>query len=97
MIPAGFVQALVTRTDLKGAAGVQELKDLFDSLFELMGKGKGKALVSTAINGKSYAWAVNMTVEEAFTAAGDALREILPIEEGGKIVQTSADFRHLRR
>jgi hypothetical protein len=97
MTPPGFVQALVTRADLKGAEGTQELSDLLDDLFDLIAQKKGKELVSSSINGKSFAFAVNMTVEEAFGAVGEALRELNPIENGGKIPQTYGDFSCLQR
>lgn len=97
MTPPGYVQALVTRADIKGAAGLQELNDLFDSLFAKITGNKGKELVSSSINGKSFGFQVNMTNEEAFAAVGEALRQINDQANGGAIPQTYADFTLLQR
>ena len=82
--------------DVKGAPGLQELSDLFDNLFGQVNCGNGKTLVSHSINGKSYGWAVNTTVQEAFSAVGEALRQ-LKTDSAGAVVQTSADFSQLQR
>ena len=96
MIPQGYVQALVSRAERKGAAGIQELKELADSLFDLISGNKGKDLVAHSINGKSYGWAVNMTNQEALSAVEQALRELA--DDGtGSTPATYADFRCLDR
>lgn len=95
-LPPNYVQALVTYSDVNGDAGTQELTELFNSLFAKVNAGQGKTLVAHAINGKSYGWAVNTTVEEAFGALGEALRQINP-GAGGALVQSYADFSSLQR
>jgi Flp pilus assembly pilin Flp len=96
MIPAGYVQALITYADVKGTVGLQSLKDEFDALFGKIGDGKGKNVITSSFAGKSYGYQVNMTVEEKFTAFGEALRQ-LATDETGATPQTYADFSCLQR
>jgi hypothetical protein len=93
MIPAGYKEALVTYAQTKGALGLAELSDEFDALFALSRKNKGLEVVNSQVNGKTFGFVVNMTVEEKFAVIGEALREL----SGDRVVQTSPDFRQYCR
>jgi hypothetical protein len=93
MIPAGFVQALVTYATVKGSAGVAEINTQFDALFARVTATGGKTLISSAINGKNYGYQINTTTEELMGAFGEAIREI----NGDRVVCTRADFSALQR
>lgn len=97
MIPPGYVQALVTYADVKGTIGLQEIRDTFDLLFEQIGAGKGKQLISSSFSGKTFGFQVNMSVEEKFAAFGEALRQLEDSTGAGAIPQTYADFSGLQR
>lgn len=94
LIPPGFVQALVTYAEVAG--GTQELKNEFETLFTRIKSGEGSAIVSTSVNGKSFGYEVTVTVEELFSAYGEALRQ-LNDDASGQVVCTYADFSRLQR
>jgi hypothetical protein len=93
MVPPGFKAALVTYADAKGALGLQQISDEFDTLFARITQRRGKELVTSSINGKACGFQVNCTVEELFAVFGEALRDI----SGDRIVCTNPDFSQLQR
>lgn len=86
MIPEGFVEALILYADV-GSGGRDEISNTFNTLYDSMKAGNGKLLASSAVNGKNFGFHISMTVEEAFSAFGKALKEIdqsaTPITYGG--------------
>ena len=88
MIPDGFVNALVTYAEAKGETVTTQIETELDALFARVQAGKGKDMVTSTLNGKSFGFQVNMTVEEKFTAYAQAFREL----SGGKITRTYGDF-----
>lgn len=93
MIPAGYVQALVTYADVLGDTGEAVITEEFQSLFTKMQAGEGKELINSNVNGRAYGFTVSMTVEEKFTAFGEALKQI----NGTSVVTTYAAFPCLQR
>ena len=93
-VPPTYVQGLVTYAEARGDLGKQKLLDLHERLFERIEKNEGKELVNSSINGKSFGFQVNMTVEEQFAAVGEAVRELTGDD---KVTQTYADFTGLQR
>jgi hypothetical protein len=94
LIPPGFVQALITYADVNGDAGV--ITTEFNALYARIKAGEGAAIVSTSVNGKSFGYEVTVTVEELFSAYGEALRQ-LKDDASGATVATYADFSQLQR
>jgi hypothetical protein len=93
MIPAGFVQALITYAEVKGDSGAAEIEAEFDALFAKVNAGEGTQLINSNVNGKAYGFAVSMTVEEKFTAFAEALKSI----NGTAVTTTYASFGGLER
>jgi hypothetical protein len=93
MIPAGYKEALITYADAKGAMGLQALSDEFDTLFDLINARRGKEMISSAVNGKAFGFAVQMSIEEKFSVLGQAIREI----NGDRVTCTYPDFSSLQR
>jgi hypothetical protein len=76
MIPPGYTDALVVYANSRGAVGIQAINDEFDTLFAEITAGNGKEVISAGINGKSFGWSVSITVEEKFSAFGDAISRL---------------------
>ena len=91
--PKTFVAALVTYATTLAAVGRQQILDEFVELFARVNAGEGTQLVNSSVNGKSFGFQVNMTVEEKFAAFGEAIREI---DDVGATC-TYADFSCLQR
>lgn len=96
LIPPGFVQALITYADVNGDDGAAEIETQFNALFARIKAGEGSAIVNTSVNGKSFGYEVTVTVEELFTAYGEAVRQIKD-DASGQVVASYADFSQLQR
>lgn len=69
---AGYIQALVDYAEQ--IDDVTPLETLRDQLFTKMNSGGGKTLVNSSVNGKSFGWEQNMTVEQQFQAVVQAIK-----------------------
>jgi hypothetical protein len=94
--PEAFIRlkaALVSYCDRKGALGLQEISDEFDSTFKLFRENGGSEVISSSINGKSMGFQLTMTVEEKLAVLGEVIKEV----NGDKITATRAAFSKLTR
>ena len=64
-----------------------------DALYAQMAKGEGGALITATINGKTFGFVGNMTVEEKFTAYVQAIKEF----NGDRVSMTYANFSQIQR
>ena len=94
MIPQGYVQGLVAiAEEADSKITLQHLRDERDTLFKLICERRGKSLVSSSVNGKTFQFAESMTVAEAFAAISDAIAQLA----GTKTPTTYANFNCLLR
>ncbi|MEN3369957.1 MAG: hypothetical protein V7609_2100 [Verrucomicrobiota bacterium] len=94
--PEAFIRlksALVAYCDRKGALGLQQISDEFDSTFTLFRENGGSEVINSSINGKSLGFQLTMTVEEKLAVLGEVIKEV----NGDKITCTRADFSKLQR
>lgn len=89
--PAGFVQSLVDYAE--AIEDVTPLEEERDALFLRIKSGEGGALITATINGKTFGFQGNMTVEEKFTAFVQAVKEY----NGTAVHMTYADFSGIVR
>lgn len=91
-VPSGFVQALVDYAEAIG--DVAPLEEQRDALYERIAAGESGALISSAVNGKTFGFSPTaLTVEEKFQAFSQAVKEF----KGQVVTTTYGAFNGIQR